>query len=103
MTAETPPQKPTDVLVQIRAILDKQDTWRGHSINLIASENILSPAARSVLDSDLLHRYAEGHPGVRYYEGTHYVDEVETLCTEVMKRVFGASFADVRPSSRCVS
>ena len=103
MTSTDTTTKPTDLLTRIRGILDKQDTWRGHSINLIASENVLSPAARSVLDSDLLHRYAEGHPGVRYYEGTHYVDEVETICTETMKRIFGASFADVRPISGTVS
>ena len=102
MTVDTP-TKPRELLARVRGILDKQDVWRGHSINLIASENVLSPAARSVLDSDLLHRYAEGHPGVRYYEGTRYVDEVETLTTEVMKRIFKASYADVRPISGTVT
>ncbi len=104
MTVDTPlSSKPSELLTHIRGVLDQQDTWRGHTINLIASENVLSPAARSVLDSDLLHRYAEGHPGFRYYEGTRYVDELETLATETMKRVFGASFADVRPIAGTVA
>jgi len=102
MTVDTP-ERTGELLTRVRAILDKQDRWRGHSLNLIASENVLSPAARSVLDSDLLHRYAEGHPGVRYYEGTRYVDEVETLATETMKRIFGATYADVRPISGTVA
>jgi glycine hydroxymethyltransferase len=91
------------ILRRIRAVLGENDEWRSHSLNLIASENVLSPAARGVLDSDLLHRYAEGHPGGRYYEGTRYVDEIESLTTEVMKRIFRCSFADVRPISGTVA
>ncbi len=102
MTVDTP-EKTREILGLVRSILDKQDTWRDHCLNLIASENVLSPAARSVLDSDLLHRYAEGHPGVRYYEGTRYVDELETIATEVMRRIFGATYADVRPISGTVA
>ena len=102
MTVDTP-AKTSKLLARVRSILDKQDTWRERCLNLIASENVLSPAARSVLDSDLLHRYAEGHPGVRYYEGTRYVDEVETLATETMQRIFRASYADVRPISGTVA
>ena len=102
MTVDTP-AKTSELLGLVRSILDKQDTWRDHCLNLIASENVLSPAARSVLDSDLLHRYAEGHPGVRYYEGTRYVDEVETLATEAMMRIFRATYADVRPISGTVA
>lgn len=91
------------LLKRIRRTLDANDRWRGKTINLIASENVLSPAARSVLDSDLLHRYAEGHPGGRYYEGTQYVDEIEVLTGEVMRRIFRAGWADVRPISGTVA
>jgi glycine hydroxymethyltransferase len=56
-----------------------------------------------VLDSDLLHRYAEGHPGGRYYEGTRYVDEVETLASETMRRIFRCGYSDVRPISGTVA
>jgi glycine hydroxymethyltransferase len=102
MTVETRRQVPA-VLQRIRAVLRENDEWRARSLNLIASENILSPAARAVLDSDLLHRYAEGHPGGRYYEGTRYVDEIETLTSEAMRRIFRCTFADVRPISGTVA
>ena len=91
------------LLKRVREIVDANDRWRSHTINLIASENVLSCAARSVLDSDLLHRYAEGHPGGRYYEGTKYIDEIETQTTETMRRIFGAGWADVRPISGTVA
>ncbi len=91
------------LLERVRAVLDDNDRWRGRTLNLIASENILSTAARSVIDSDLMHRYAEGHPGFRYYEGTRYVDEVELLCREVMCRLFRTKWADVRPISGTVA
>ncbi|MFV1958309.1 MAG: serine hydroxymethyltransferase [Planctomycetota bacterium] len=102
MKTETPIDT-TALLHRVRVLLHDNDRWRGHSINLIASENVLSPAARSVLDSDLLHRYAEGHPGQRYYEGTAYVDEIETLAMEAMQRVFRAAYADVRPMAGTVA
>jgi glycine hydroxymethyltransferase len=90
-------------LHELRALVDRHDAWREKTINLIASENVLSPAARAVLDSDLLHRYAEGHPGGRYYEGTKFVDEVETLATEACRRTFRCGWADVRPISGTVA
>jgi glycine hydroxymethyltransferase len=90
-------------LARVRSILSEQDTWRRHALNLIASENLLSPAARAVLDSDLLHRYAEGHPGGRYYEGTRYVDEIELATSQAMCRLFGTTWADVRPISGTVA
>ncbi|MDJ0521958.1 MAG: serine hydroxymethyltransferase [Planctomycetota bacterium] len=94
---------PSDVLKRVRETVDANDRWRSQTINLIASENVLSPAARSVLDSDLQHRYAEGHPGGRYYEGTKYIDVIETLAREAMERVFQAGWADVRPISGTVA
>ncbi|MDA1194345.1 MAG: serine hydroxymethyltransferase [Planctomycetota bacterium] len=97
-------QSPTATLLQhIRETIEANDVWRGHTINLIASENVLSPAARRVLDSDLLHRYAEGHPGGRYYEGTRYIDVIESLTAETLRRVFQAGWADVRPISGTVA
>ena len=93
----------SEILKRLRRTLDANDRWRSRTINLIASENVLSPAARSVLDSDLLHRYAEGHPGGRYYEGTQYVDEIELLTREAMRRIFKAGWADVRPISGTVA
>jgi len=88
-----------DSLQQLRemnGLCRSQDHWRSETINLIASENVLSPAARALLDSDFHHRYAEGHPGARYYEGTKYIDEVETRTRELICELFGADHADVR-------
>ncbi|MCI4352110.1 MAG: serine hydroxymethyltransferase [Thermoplasmata archaeon] len=86
-----------------------RDAVRRHSarferaIPLIASENLLSPYAKELLVSDLHSRYAEGLPGERYYEGNEQVDEVETLCLDLAKRLFRCSFADVRPISGTVA
>jgi glycine hydroxymethyltransferase len=94
-----------EVLAKACGSVARHDEWRARTLNLIASENVLSPAARRILDSDLLHRYAEGHPtpGGRYYEGTRYVDEVEILATEACRRVFRCGWADVRPISGTVA
>ena len=97
------PASSRSALARVRGILRDQDAWRQQSLNLIASENLLSPAARAVLDSDLLHRYAEGHPGGRYYEGTRYVDEIELATSQAMCRLFGTTWADVRPISGTVA
>ena len=90
-------------LHEVRDLVRRHDAWRARTLNLIASENVLSPAAREVLDSDLLHRYAEGHPGGRYYEGTRYVDEIESRASAACRRVFKCGWADVRPISGTVS
>ena len=80
----------------MRTLCRSQDAWRAETINLIASENVLSPASRTLLDSDFHHRYAEGHPGARYYEGTKYIDEVEARTHALILELFGADHADVR-------
>ncbi len=59
-------------------LIKKQDEWRDKCINLIASENVQSRKVREVAGSDFVHRYAEGHPGERYYKGTSYIDDIES-------------------------
>ncbi len=92
-----------------QAVERVRDAVRRHSarferaIPLIASENLLSPYAKELLISDFHSRYAEGLPGERYYEGNEQVDEVETLCLDLAKRLFRCSFADVRPISGTVA
>jgi glycine hydroxymethyltransferase len=103
MTAQDDSRPAFRNLHELRALVDRHDAWRAGTINLIASENVLSPAARAMLDSDLLHRYAEGHPGGRYYEGTKFVDEVETRASEACRRAFRCGWADVRPISGTVA
>ncbi|MGE0769908.1 MAG: serine hydroxymethyltransferase [Hyphomicrobiaceae bacterium] len=68
-------------------------------IELIASENIVSRAVLEAAGSVMTNKYAEGYPGKRYYGGCQFVDEAETLAIERAKKLFGAAFANVQPSS----
>ena len=84
-------------------LLEAHHKWFQESIPLIASENISSPAVREALASDFGNRYAEGWPGERVYAGCAYIDQVELLCIDLMKKLFDAEFVDVRPISGVVS
>ncbi|MGX7895365.1 serine hydroxymethyltransferase [Tsuneonella sp. HG222] len=68
-------------------------------IELIASENIASPAVLEATGSVFTNKYAEGYPGRRYYGGCEYADVVETLAIERAKKLFGCQFANVQPNS----
>lgn len=68
-------------------------------IELIASENFVSPAVMEAMGTPLTNKYAEGYPGKRYYGGCEYVDVVEDLARERAKELFGAEFANVQPHS----
>lgn len=68
-----------------------------NKIELIASENFVSPAVMEAMGTILTNKYAEGYPGHRYYGGCEYVDKVETLAIERAKKLFGANFANVQP------
>ena len=70
-----------------------------NSIELIASENIVSEAVLEAQGSILTNKYAEGYPGKRYYGGCQFVDEVEELARERLKRLFKANFVNVQPHS----
>ncbi|MFT9076384.1 serine hydroxymethyltransferase [Ethanoligenens sp.] len=69
------------------------------NIELIASENIVSPAVMAAMGSVLTNKYAEGYPGKRYYGGCANVDEVENIAIERAKKLFGAQYANVQPHS----
>lgn len=77
----------------------KHTEWFDQSIPMIASENLISPLARRMLASDFHDRYAEGHPGKRYYQGLVYIDEVERVCRRLALKLFDCSWADVRAVS----
>lgn len=70
-----------------------------NKIELIASENFVSPAVMEAMGSVLTNKYAEGYPGHRYYGGCEYVDKVETLAIERAKKLFGAEHANVQAHS----
>jgi len=84
-------------------LLRTHHKWFQESIPLIASENVPSPAVREALTTDFGNRYAEGWPGERVYAGCVYIDQVEFICIELMKKLFKAEFVDVRPISGVVS
>ena len=69
------------------------------NIELIASENIVSPAVMAAMGSVLTNKYAEGYPGKRYYGGCEDVDIVENIARDRAKKLFGAKFANVQPHS----
>ncbi len=72
-------------------------------LGMIASENIVSPAVRDIVSSDLHGRYAEGLPGKRYYQGCDDFDTIEALGIDLAQQVFGASFANIQSVSGTVS
>ena len=80
------------------AMMRELGRQRDH-IELIASENFVSPTVMEAMGSHLTNKYAEGYPGARYYGGCQYVDEVETLAIERAKKLFGAEHANVQPHS----
>lgn len=82
---------------EILSMVKKHEQWRGHDcINLIPSENVMSPQTRTLLSSDLAHRYAAGY---KFYMGTRYIDEIEECGEELAKKVFNAETANLRPLS----
>lgn len=81
-----------------QAIQQEVGRQRG-KIELIASENFVSPAVMEAMGTPLTNKYAEGYPGKRYYGGCEYVDIVEDLARDRAKELFGAEFANVQPHS----
>ena len=80
------------------AMMRELERQRDH-IELIASENFVSPAVMEAMGSHLTNKYAEGYPAARYYGGCQYVDEIENLAIERAKALFGAEHANVQPHS----
>ena len=85
-------------------LVKKHNSWRRfEAVNLIASENVMSPLAEAVYLSDMMHRYAEGRPGKRYYQGLVYVDEVEVLAQGLMSQLFKVRFVEPRVVSGTIA
>ena len=84
---------------ELAAAMDRELARQRQNIELIASENIVSPAVMAAMGSVLTNKYAEGYPGKRYYGGCQYVDEVEQLAIDRACRLFGAKYANVQPHS----
>ncbi len=84
---------------ELWAAVGREENRQEKNIELIASENIVSKGVLAAQGSVLTNKYAEGYPGHRYYGGTQFVDEVETLAIDRAKELFGAEYANVQPHS----
>ena len=84
---------------EVGAAVRKEYERQNRNIELIASENVVSPAVLAAAGSVLTNKYAEGYPGKRYYGGCEYVDIVEEIARDRAKELFGAKFANVQPHS----
>ena len=84
---------------ELASLIEEELGRQRDSIELIASENFVSPAVMEAVGTVLTNKYAEGLPGKRYYGGCWAVDKVEDLARERVKALFGAQYANVQPHS----
>lgn len=84
---------------EIFNIIEKENQRQHKGMELIASENFVSPQVMKAMGSCLTNKYAEGYPGHRYYGGCQCVDENENIAIERIKKLFGAEYANVQPHS----
>lgn len=84
---------------EVGAAMQRELGRQRANIELIASENIVSPAVMAAMGSVLTNKYAEGYPGHRYYGGCQFVDEVEQIAIDRACKLFGAKYANVQPHS----
>lgn len=84
---------------EVSAAMEKELARQRRNLELIASENIVSPTVMAAMGSVLTNKYAEGLPHKRYYGGCEYVDVVEEIAIDRAKKLFGAKFANVQPHS----
>ena len=84
---------------EIAKVIEEEILRQGEGLELIASENFVSPAVMEAMGSPLTNKYAEGLPGKRYYGGCEVVDVAENLAIERAKQLFGADHANVQPHS----
>src|ERR1043166_4466922 len=84
---------------EIFPLIKKEQNRQETGLELIASENFVSPQVMQAMGSCLTNKYAEGLPGKRYYGGCEVVDQVEDLARERAKQLFGAEWVNVQPHS----
>src|SRR6059036_1845005 len=84
---------------QVVAAVERNERWRGREcVNLLAPEALVSPTVQRLLSAEVGQRAAEGHIGAvnRWFAGTRHIDEIESLCVELLKKVFGTAYAEHR-------
>src|SRR4051812_7567176 len=90
---------PAGMQREVIAAVGRNERWRGREcINLLAPEALMSPAVRGLLSAEVGQRAAEGHIGPvnRWFAGTKHIDEIESLCVELLKRLFNSNYAEHR-------
>jgi glycine hydroxymethyltransferase len=94
-----PTQRLSEADPDVYRLIREETRRQVEGLELIASENFVSPAVLEALGSSLTNKYAEGYPGKRYYGGCEVVDQVEQLAIDRAKKLFGAEHANVQPHS----
>ncbi|MFL5270906.1 MAG: serine hydroxymethyltransferase [Anaeromyxobacteraceae bacterium] len=94
-----PTQRLSEADPDVFRLIREETRRQAEGLELIASENFVSPAVLEAMGSSLTNKYAEGYPGKRYYGGCEVVDQVESLAIDRAKRLFGADHANVQPHS----
>ncbi len=102
-----------DFYTELLKLIDEQEKWRSNCLNMIASENITSPAVAKAFSSDFEYRYAEGllkgkdakgfQQFERFYQGTKYIDRAEAIAIKLCEEIFNAEHANVVPISGVVA
>jgi glycine hydroxymethyltransferase len=90
---------PAEMQREVVAAVERNEQWRGREcINLLAPEALVSPTVQRLLSAEVGQRAAEGHIGPvnRWFAGTRHIDEIESLCVELLKRLFGSGYAEHR-------
>lgn len=91
------------ILNKVRGLVKEHHEWMNQCLPMIASENLTSHAVREMMATDLSHRYAEGMPGERFYQGCKYIDEIEELSITLAKKLFRAEHVNVQPTSGVIA
>jgi glycine hydroxymethyltransferase len=92
-----------DDVLYVRGKAIENNEFFGSSLPMIASENVMSAIANEMFISDFEHRYAEGKPGERYYQGCRYIDDVERKAADLGKKLFGCGYINVQVISGTIA
>lgn len=92
-----------EAVKKVKSLVKRHHAWMDQCLPMIASENLTSHAVREMMATDLSHRYAEGQPGERFYQGCSYIDEIENLAVKLAKKLFNAGYVNIQPTSGVVA
>ncbi len=92
-----------ETVEEIRGLVKEHHRWMNQCIPMIASENLTSHAVREMMATDLSHRYAEGEPCNRFYQGCSFIDQVELKAIDLAKKLFNSKHVNVQPTSGVVA